>query len=62
LVVVSRYLADPAPFEDYLSKCDDAAEKIRQRIEASQSPQSKLRELLLTRAREKGLLRDQAGA
>ena len=27
--VVSRYLADPAPFEDYLRKCDEAAEEIR---------------------------------
>ena len=36
--VISRYLADPAPFEDYLRKCDDAAETTRQRIEASQGP------------------------
>jgi hypothetical protein len=54
--VISRYLADPAPFEDYLRRCDDAAATTRQRIEASQGPQSKLREVLLARAREKGLL------
>src|SRR5438105_15487245 len=37
--VVSRYLADPAPFEDYLRKCDEAAEETRRRIEAIQGPQ-----------------------
>jgi hypothetical protein len=57
--VVSRYLVDPAPFEDYLKKCDDAGEETRRRIEASQGPQGNLRELLLARAKAKGLLRDQ---
>jgi hypothetical protein len=59
--VVSRYLADPTPFEDYLRKCDDDAEETRRRIEAIQGPQGDLREVLLARARAKGLLRDQAG-
>jgi hypothetical protein len=59
--VVSRYLADPAPFEDYLRKCDQAAEETRLRIEALQGPQGDLRSVLLARARAKGLLRDQAG-
>jgi hypothetical protein len=54
--VVSRYLADPAPFEDYLRKCDAAAETTRQKIEASQGPQDRLREVVLARAMEKGLL------
>jgi hypothetical protein len=57
--VVSRYLADPAPFEDYLRKCDEAAEETRQRIEAIQGPQGNLREVLLARAKAKGLLSDQ---
>jgi len=58
--VVSRYLADPAPFEDYLRKCDEAAEETRQRIEAFQGPQGNLREVLLARAKAKGLVGDQA--
>jgi hypothetical protein len=58
--VVSRYLADPAPFEDYLKKCDLAAEETRRKIEAVQGPQGNLREVLLARAAAKGLLSDQA--
>jgi len=58
--VVSRYLADPAPFEDYLRKCDEEAEEIRRKIEAFQGPQGNLREVLLARAKAKGLLGDQA--
>ena len=58
--VVSRYLADPTPFEDYLRKCDEAAEETRQRIEAIQGPQGNLRDVLLARAKAKGLLGDQA--
>ena len=42
--VVSRYLADPAPFEHYLRKCDEAAEETRRRIEAIQGPQGNLRD------------------
>ena len=59
--VVSRYLADPAPFEDYLRTCDEAAEETRRRIEAIQGPRGNLREVLLARAKARGLLRDQAG-
>ena len=59
--VVSRYLADPAPFEDYLRKCDEAAEQTRRKIEAFQGPRGNLREVLLARARAKGLIRDEAG-
>jgi Protein of unknown function (DUF433) len=58
--VVTRYLADPAPFEDYLKKCDEAAEETRRKIEAIQGPQGNLREVLLARAKAKGLLSDQA--
>jgi hypothetical protein len=58
--VVGRYLADPAPFEAYLKRCDEAAEETRRRIEAIQGPQRNLREVLLARARAKGLLCDQA--
>ncbi len=57
--VVSRYLLDPAPFEDYLSKGDEAAKENRRRIEAIQGPQTNLREVLMARAKAKGLLGDQ---
>jgi hypothetical protein len=59
--VVSRYLADPTPFEDYLRRCDKAAEETRQRIEAIQGPRGDLRQVLLARARAKGSPGDQAG-
>ena len=36
--VISRYLANPAPFEDYLRQCDEQAEAVRSEIEASQRP------------------------
>jgi hypothetical protein len=49
--VISRYLADPAPFEKYLKEYDEAAEAIRRRIEATQGPQGNLREVLLARAK-----------
>lgn len=59
--VVSRYLADPAPFEDYLKQCDERAEDTRRKIEAFQGPRDNLRGLVLARARAKGLIRDEAG-
>jgi hypothetical protein len=51
--VVSRYLADPAPFEDYLRERDEAAEETRRRIEATQRP-GPSKEELLARARARG--------
>src|SRR5690242_11235934 len=59
--VVSRYLADPSPFEDYLRHCDEAAEETRRKIEALQGPRDHLREVVLARARAKGLISDEAG-
>lgn len=52
--VVSRYLADPAPFEDYLRQCDEQAEAVRRKIEASQRPGPSKAELM-ARAGAKGL-------
>jgi hypothetical protein len=57
---VSRFLADPTPFEEYLQRCDEAAEEVRKRIEARQGPQSNLRDILQARVKARGLLRDQA--
>jgi hypothetical protein len=47
--VVTRYLDNPAPFEDYLRQCDEAAAETRRKIEAFQGPQGNLRAILLTR-------------
>jgi hypothetical protein len=53
--VISRYLANPAPFEDYLRQCDEKAEAVRRMIEASQRP-GPSKEVLVERARAKGLI------
>jgi hypothetical protein len=34
--VISRYLANPLPFNDYLRQCDEQAAIVRRGIEASQ--------------------------
>ena len=54
--VISRYLTNPAPFEEYLRQSDEQAEAVRRKIEASQPP-GPTQEELLTRARAKGLIR-----
>jgi uncharacterized protein (DUF433 family) len=53
--VISRYLANPAPFDDYLRQCDEQAEAVRREIETSQPP-GVSKEELLARARAKGLV------
>ena len=53
--VISRYLANPAPFEDYLRQCDEQAEAVRRKIEASQRP-GPSRDELIARAGAKGLI------
>ncbi|MGA7499104.1 MAG: hypothetical protein WBX00_20430 [Isosphaeraceae bacterium] len=53
--VVSRYLANPAPFDEYLRQRDEQAEAVRRKIEASQRP-GPTKEELLARARAKGLI------
>jgi uncharacterized protein (DUF433 family) len=49
--VISRYLANPAPFDAYLRQCDEQGEVVRRQIEAAQrlGPD---KDELLTRARE----------
>jgi hypothetical protein len=59
--VISRYLANPAPFEDYLHQCDQAAAETRRKIEAAQGPQGNLRAILLARAKAKEQERAQTG-
>jgi hypothetical protein len=53
--VISRYLANPVPFDEYLRQSDAQAEAIRRTIEASQRP-GPTREELLARAKVKGLV------
>jgi len=48
----------PAPFDEYLRERDAAADATRKMIEAAQ-PEN-LREVILARARAKGLVGDQA--
>jgi hypothetical protein len=59
--VLSRYLTDAAPFEDYLRQCDEAAAETRRKIEELQGPQGNLRALLLARAQAREAERAQAG-
>lgn len=58
--VVSYYMANPDPIDEYLRECDVRAEAVRQRIEASQLPRESLRELIMARAKARGLVDDQA--
>ncbi len=52
--VVSYYLANPQPIDEYLRQRDKAAEEIRCKIEVSQPPRENLREVLMARARPRG--------
>ena len=49
--VVTRYLADPGPFEEYLCNREIVAAKVRGELEELQGLQGNLREILLTRAK-----------
>lgn len=49
--VISRYLADPAPFDEYLRLRDEVAAEARRTIEKSQGPQDNLRAILQARAK-----------
>jgi uncharacterized protein (DUF433 family) len=54
--VISRYLANPAPFEEYLRRCDEEAEAVRRKLEAAGMTGGVTKEELLARARAKGLI------
>jgi uncharacterized protein (DUF433 family) len=58
--VVSYYLANPGPFDEYLRQCDQEAEMVRRKLEAAGMTGHVSKEELLARARAKGLLLDQA--
>jgi uncharacterized protein (DUF433 family) len=59
--VVSRYLAAPAAFEEYLRIREEVAAEARRKIEEFQGPQGNLRAILLARAKAKEEARAQAG-
>ena len=59
--VISRYLAAPAPFEEYLRIRDEVAAEARRKIEEFQGPQGNLRAVVLARAKAKEDARAQAG-
>jgi hypothetical protein len=52
--VISRFLVNPAPFDEYLRQCADREEALRARIEQFQTP-GVTKDELLARAREKGV-------
>jgi uncharacterized protein (DUF433 family) len=51
--VIAYYLANPAEIDEYLRKCDQEAEALRRKLEASQPPGPNKAELL-TRAAAQG--------
>lgn len=53
--VIARYLADPAPFDDYLRRCEEEADEIERKADAFARPRIS-RDELLARAKAKGLL------
>ena len=52
--VISRYLANPASFDEYLHRCDEEAEAVRRKLEAAGMTGGVDKEELLARARAKG--------
>ena len=59
--VLSRYLADSGPFEEYLRLREEVATETRRKIEGFQGSQGNLRAILLARAKAKEEERAQAG-
>jgi hypothetical protein len=54
--VITRYLTNPAPFDEYLRHCNEEAETVRHKSEAAGMTGKVTKEALLTRARAKGLV------
>jgi uncharacterized protein (DUF433 family) len=54
--VISRYLANPAPFDEYLRRCDEEVLAARRKLEAAGMTGKVSKEELLARARAKGLI------
>jgi Protein of unknown function (DUF433) len=54
--VISHYLANRAPFDEYLRQCDEEAEAVRRKLESAGMTNRVSREELQARARAKGLI------
>jgi hypothetical protein len=54
--VISRYLTDRAPFDEYLRRCDEEADAVRRKLEAEGMTGRVGKDELLARARAKGLI------
>jgi hypothetical protein len=54
--IVSRFLADPAPFDEYLRQCDEEAQAVRRKLESAGVTSRVSKEELLARARAQGLI------
>ena len=54
--VISRYLANPVPFNEYLRRCEEEAESLRRKFEAAGITGRVSKEELLARARVKGII------
>lgn len=54
--VITRYLADPAPFDEYLRHCEEDADAVRKKLDAAGMTGTVTKEDLLKRARAKGSL------
>jgi uncharacterized protein (DUF433 family) len=54
--VISRYLANPAPFDEYLRRYEEEAEAVRRKLEAAGMTGRVSSDELLARARAKGLV------
>jgi hypothetical protein len=54
--VIGRYLANPAPFDEYLRRCDEEAEEMRRKLEAAGMTGGPSKDELRDRARAKGLI------
>jgi hypothetical protein len=59
--VITRYLAAPGPFEQYLRIREEEAAETRRTIEQFQGPQGNLREILPARAKAREDARAQTG-
>jgi hypothetical protein len=51
--VISRYLANPPPFDEYLRRCEEEADAVRGKLEAAGMISRVSKEELLARARAK---------
>jgi hypothetical protein len=54
--VISRYLADPAPFDEYLRRCDEEADAVRRDLGSAGMTGRVSKEELLVRARARGVM------